>query len=96
MAQVQCVGRSRVRWLDYLSCAAALQCGKINPLSPFHVQAHLCDNSVFSDCDEVKAVRRLSRDDAQTFIDLAYKVSLRVFSPPTPAENSVPHRLAYW
>lgn len=47
-------------------------------------------NSVFSDCDEVEAVGRLSGDDAQTFIDLAYEVSLRPLSPLTPAEIMCP------
>lgn len=48
-------------------------------------------NFIFSDYDEVEAVGNLSGDDAQTFINIVYEVSLRVLPPLTPAETSV-HR----
>ena len=38
--------------------------------------------SIFSDRDEVNVVVHLYGDDAQTFIDLAYEVGIRFFSPP--------------
>ena len=48
-------------------------------------------NFILSDHDEVEAVGNLSADDAQTFINIVYEVSLHVRSPPTPAETSVSH-----
>ena len=60
-----------------------------------HEHISVAMNSVFSGPDETEAVGHLSGDDAQTFIDLVYEVSLCTLSPLDSAETSVFRRLAY-
>ena len=70
----------------------------INPTLPTDERVRLM-MSIFSDRDEVEVFRYLSGSDAQAFVDVIDKVSVRILSPlenvlVKSTKTSVPCRLA--